>query len=134
MWLGVPKALVEGLEDVAGVEVQRRKRARYRLPVVGGVPLIPWRYAKDRSTEIDRVPFGQPVSATRALWFEPSYDRQLPLGEEGLGDAVLADLTDGQRDELDAYGKDIKELASRQRVAVLAYASNPAAVHRCFLG
>jgi hypothetical protein len=60
---------------------------------------------------------------------------ELPLGEHGLGDAVLADLPAAQRQELRVYGDEIRALATQSRlVAVLAYASNHDALLRCYFG
>lgn len=136
MWLGVPKALVEEFNGVATVQLYRPPRASYKLPVINGVPLIPWRYAKDRKTNVEDVLFGKPVSETKKAVFQPlNIQLELPLGEEGLGDAIIAELTSEQRQELDAYGEDIRELAAAHRlVAVAAYASNPDALHCCYLG
>src|SRR6266852_7959282 len=129
MWLGVPQALVEEFRPVAGVQIHRPKRACYHLPIVNGVPLIPWRYAKDSKTDLKAVPFGQPVSESRrSLFDEINLQAELPLGEDGLGDAIIAELTPEQRRELNSYGADIKALATGQLVAVLAYASNPDAL------
>jgi hypothetical protein len=136
MWLGVPRALVEELNGLAGVQIYHPRRASYRLLVINGVPLIPWRYAKDRTTNVKEVLFGKPVSETRKSVFQPlDLQSELPLGEEGLGDAVVAELTPEQRQELDAYGEDIRKLSATHRaVAVLAYASNPDALHHCYFG
>jgi hypothetical protein len=135
MWLGVPQALVDEFKDLAGVQLHRPKRANYRLPLINGVPLIPWRYAKDSKTKVDSVPFGHPVSDTRRSLFEEiELQAELPFGEAGLGDALIAELTPRQRLELGSYGQDIKALAGGQLVAVLAYASNPDALLRCYVG
>lgn len=136
MWLGLPKALVEKFSGIAGVQTHRPRYGRYRLPVINGTPLIPWRYAKDRATDIDKTPFGHPVSRSRKAVFQP-FDLQpeLPLGEHGLGDAILADLEPEQRQHLADYGDEIRELATESRlVAVLAYASNPDALLCSYFG
>jgi len=136
MWLGVPRALVEELAALEGVQIHRPWRASYQLPVINGVPLVPWRYAKDRTTKIDDVPFGDPVSETRRSLFEPlELPLELPLGEAGLGDAAIADLNMDQREQLDAYVRAVKELAADgQRIAVLGYASIPDGLLRGYLG
>ncbi|MDQ3153864.1 MAG: hypothetical protein M3R63_19855 [Actinomycetota bacterium] len=125
MWLGVPKALVDEFAGVAGVQIHRPFRASYQLPVINGVPLIPWRYAKDNKTDIKDVPFGAPVSETRKSVFDKlDLPAELPLGEKELGKTIVAELSPDQRQELDAYGEDIRELAAAHRlVAVVAYAS-----------
>jgi len=136
MWLGVPKELVNEFAGLAGVQMYHPPRASYKLPVINGVPLIPWRYAKDRKTNVEGVLFGKPVSEPRKSVFQPlALQPQLPLGDEGLGEAILDELTPEQRQELDAYGKNIRELAAAHSlVAVLAYASNSEALHHCYLG
>ncbi|MBD3148551.1 hypothetical protein [Microbispora bryophytorum] len=102
--------------------------------MINGVPLIPWRYAKDRVTDLDKTPFGQPVSETRKSLFDtlsiqPSLFSGEPEGEEKI------ELTPEQLAELDAYEKEVRDLAAdRPLVAILAYASNPEALLRCFFG
>jgi hypothetical protein len=136
IWLGLPKALIDAFGGVAGVQTYRPPRGRYRLPVINGVPVIPWRYAKDSSTDVDRVPFGHPVSAPRrAMFDELGLQPELPLGDTGLGDEVVARLSSREQQEFDAYGRDIRKLMAETGVsAVLAYASTPDGVHRCHFG
>lgn len=136
MWLGVPKALADAFRKVAGVQLHRPRWGRYRLPVINGVPLIPWRYAKDSSTDIDSVPFGKPVSSPRrALFKELDLQAELPLGETGLGDEAIAEMSQRERDEVDAYGEVIQQLMAESGLSgVLAYASTPDGVLRCYLG
>lgn len=136
MWKGVPKALVDEFSGIAGIQVHRPRYGRVQLPVINGVPLIPWRYAKDTTTDIDRTPFGHPVSRSRkSLFTQLELLPELPLGEHGLGETLLAGLSTEQRREVDEYGANIRTLATEHRyVAVLAYASNPAALLRCCLG
>lgn len=135
MWLGVPQALVDTFQDVAGVQLHRPKRGRYLLPVVNGVPLIAWRYAKDAKTDLKSVPFGRPVSETRKSMFTPKgLIAELPLGDAGLGDAVVDDLTDEQRELFDEYGTQIRNLATEGTVGVLAYASNTDALLKAYFG
>ncbi|GAB3852162.1 hypothetical protein ACFPIJ_54015 [Dactylosporangium cerinum] len=136
IWLGMPKAVVDGLSGVAGVQRHRPKRGRYFLPVVSGVPIIPWRYARDGKTDLKTVPFGKPVSDTRRSLFEPpSLPAELPLGEIGLGDAVIAELPEEQQQQFNEYGADIRALATTGGlVAVLAFASNPDALLNAHFG
>src|SRR5262249_38079280 len=136
IWLGMPQALVEGFATVAGVQRYRPKRGRYHLPVVNGGPVIPWPYARDGKTDLRGVPFGKPVSEVRRSLFEPpDLPMELPLGDLGLGDAVIDDLTEEQRQLVDQYGADIRELATLNGlVAVLAFASNPDALLNAFFG
>jgi hypothetical protein len=136
MWLGVPKALLEQFQGIAGVQTHRPRYGRYLLPVINGVPLIPWRYAKDGATDIDKTPFGHPVSRSKKSVFQPlNLQAELPLGEHGLGDTILAELRPDQRQDLDSYGAEIRTLATESRlVSVLAYASNSDALLRCYFG
>lgn len=135
MWLAVPRALVQELAGIAGVQVHRPKGTRYRVPVVNGVPLVPWRYAKDRSTAITDVPFGSPVSEARRSLFGLEIQLELELGVTGLGDAVVAKLPAGEQQQLARYLQSIRELAQEgRRIAVLGYASTPDALLRAHLG
>jgi hypothetical protein len=86
MWLGMPNALVEEFQGISGVQIHRPRRARYRLPVINSVPLIPWRFAKDNNTDLDQVRFGRPVSASKQSLFEPiDVSLELDLGENRAG-------------------------------------------------
>ena len=106
--------------------------------MINGVPLVAWRYAKDRTTDLTKVPFGQPVSDTRRSLFTPvdlPLELDLEMGETGLGDGVVAGLPADQQQELDGYLAIIRELASDgRRIAVLGYASTPDALLRVHLG
>lgn len=136
MWLGVPKALVDEFKDIAGVQRHRPRYGRYHVPVINGVPLVPWRYAKDRVTDIDVTPFGHPLTQSKKSLFErPDLRLELPLGEHGFGEALLAELSPEQRQDVNQFSESIRALVREYpRVAVLAYASNPEALLRCFLG
>lgn len=140
MWLAVPRALLRELDDVAEVRPHRPYGAPYQVPVINGVPLVAWRYAKDRATDIDQVPFGHPVSDTRRSLFasldQPlQLDLGLGLGETGLGDEVIAALPAEQQQELDRYLGVVRQLAADgRRIAVLGYASTPDALLRGHLG
>jgi len=138
MWLAVPRALLRELDGVAEVRPYRPRGAPYQVPVINGVPLVAWRYAKDRVTDIDQVPFGHPVSDTRRSLFVPldlPLQLELGLGETGLGDDVIAALPAEQQQELDCYLGVVRELAADgRRIAVLGYASTPDALLRGHLG
>jgi hypothetical protein len=133
MWIKVPRALVTAFAGVGGVQPLHPKGAGYLVPVINGVPLVPWRYAKDRATTVDDVAFG--VSEVRRSLFEPVGQLGLELGEPGLGDAVLDQLSAEKRRRLRAHLEAIRALAADgHRIAVLAYASNPDALLRIYLG
>jgi hypothetical protein len=134
IWLGMPKALMDTFGNVA--RPYRPKRGRYHLPLVKGVPVIPWRYARDGKTDLKAVPFGQPVTDSRKSLFEPpTLPPELPFGEVGLADTILEELTVEQRQQVDSYSADIRALAANERlVAVLAFASNPEALLNAYFG
>ncbi len=138
MWLAVPRALLRELDGVAGVRPHRPKGAHYQVPVINGVPLVAWRYAKDRTTDITEVPFGHPVSDTRRSLFTPidgPLELDLELGVTGLGDELVAALPTDQQQDLSGYLEMIRGLTSDgQRIAVLGYASTPDALLRGHLG
>jgi hypothetical protein len=138
MWLAVPRALVRELDGITGVRPHRPKGAPYQVPMINGVPLVAWRYAKDRTTDIAEVPFGHPVSDTRRSLFTPvdhPLELDLELGEAGLGDKVVADLSAEEQQEFGNHLDLIRSLASDgHRIAVLGYASTPDALLRGHLG
>jgi hypothetical protein len=55
------RGLLEKFEDfgkLPGASLVRPGEAPYKLPVVNGVVLFPWRYARSRQTELAATPFG----------------------------------------------------------------------------
>jgi hypothetical protein len=135
IWLGMPKALVDSFVGIADVQLYRPKRGRYSLPLVNGVPIIPWRYAKDGTTDLKGVPFGKPVTESRkSLFIPPEIPPELPLGDVGLGDAVVDALSPENRISIDGYGAEIRTLATGHLVGVAAYASNPDALLKGYFG
>lgn len=136
IWLGLPKALVEDLEGMEGVQFVRPRGGRYRVPVINGVPLVPWRYAKDSSTDIDTVSFGQPVSKPRrALFGNLPVQLEFAMGDATMEEDGVAPLLPRARQEAEQFAAAIRELMEQGRlVAILAYASTPDGIHRCYLG
>ncbi|WP_226366984.1 hypothetical protein [Pseudonocardia sp. ICBG162] len=138
IWLKLPELLASELDDVEGIRLVKLYRARYRVPVINGIPLIAWRYGKRSTTNVDKVAFGSPVSDTRRAVFTPGADRgQLTLGfeEQGLGQQIVAELPTAEQDRIKQYCAEIREIAGAgNRVAVLAYASNPSALLQAYFG
>jgi len=56
-WRGILEKF-ELFGDLPGATLVRPGGAPYRIPVVNGVGLYPWRYAKNRETELVSTPFG----------------------------------------------------------------------------
>ncbi|WP_367127459.1 hypothetical protein [Saccharothrix sp. HUAS TT1] len=136
MWLGVPNALVAGFSGVAGVRPHRIVGGQYDLPVVEGVPVIPWRYARNSRTRIDWVRFGRPRSRYAGALFEHvDVPLELDFGERGFGDEVVGRLPSAARRELASHEAAITvPNADGGIAAVVAYASIPEALLRCHLG
>jgi hypothetical protein len=144
MWLRVHQEFAEVLvQEIPGARRIRPYRANYRIAVVGSVPIFPWRYAKDLTTNLDAARLGDPTSDTRQAvfqglpaaqpeltyeWSEPTRRRGDPAGSD-IGQSVaaeetVADLRAGLQDVIAEHGP----------VVVVAYASNPTALHRIVWG
>jgi hypothetical protein len=136
MWLKLPQVLVEKLGQVDGARIVRPHRSRIRYVVINGVPVVAWRYGKRSTTDIDRAVFG--VSDTRRSLFrgqESHPELDFDWGRGRFGEKVLDELTDEDRAEVAALCADIRSLSEDGRmIAVLAYASSPAGVHRAYFG
>jgi hypothetical protein len=91
-WRGILEKF-EAFADVPGATLVRPGDASYKLPVVNGVAIFPWRYAKGRDAELSATPFG--TSDTR---FAITSLRQRPM--QGTLDIDLDDagLTDEERE------------------------------------
>lgn len=99
-------------------------RRGYKLVSFNGVVLFPWRFARERSTDIGSRPFA--VSDTRISLFRQERD----LAQQRLDiEFEHPELTDEERDLLDAEAKALAETLTSHRVIVVPYASNPSALH-----
>jgi hypothetical protein len=101
------------------------KRAHYKLPVVNGTALFPWRYAHDAVTELDQASFGPDVSATRKEVLSGGVDvaDMLPFGE-----LTTPDVPEEVAAEIERFRAQFRETVAAHPVVVVAYASNPAAL------
>lgn len=99
-------------------------RRGYKLVSFNGVVLFPWRFARERSTDIGSRPFA--VSDTRVSLFRQERD----LGQQRLDiEFEHPELTEEERELLDAEAKALEETLTSHRVVVVPYASNPSALH-----
>jgi len=88
-WRGILEKF-ELFSDLPGATLVRPGEAPYKLPVVNGVALFPWRFAKSRETELAATPFGTSdarvaVSRLRPKPVQGAFDLGLP--DAGLSDA-----------------------------------------------
>lgn len=99
-------------------------RRGYKLVSFNGVVLFPWRFARERSTDIGSRPFA--VSDTRISLFRQERD----LAQQRLDiEYEHPELTEEERELLDAEAKALEETLTSHRVIVVPYASNPSALH-----
>jgi hypothetical protein len=100
--------------------------APYKLPVVNGVALFPWRYAHDAVTELAQASFGLDASATRidVLTRGADVPDMLPFGE-----VTNYDIPEVAALDIERYRAQFRETAAAHPVVVVAYASNPDALH-----
>lgn len=117
--------------QISGTSLVRPRRASYRIVTVNGVPLYPWRYARDLTVDPETARLGHPPSDTRAAIFTGA-----DLGHEqlvldlGASGADLIDLP-VPGEELEAAEAVVAELAeSSPKVVAVQYASNPMALLR----
>lgn len=99
-------------------------RRGYKLVSFNGVVLFPWRFARERSTDIRSRRFA--VSDTRISLF--TQERNLAQGRLDL-EFDHPELTEEERELLEAEAQALKETLSSHRVVVVPYASNPTALH-----
>lgn len=98
-------------------------RRGYKLVSVNGVVLFPWRFARERSTDIGSRPFA--ISDTRISLFTQERDQPQRLDIE----FDHPELTVEEREYLDAEAEALKETLSSHSVVVVPYASSPSALH-----
>jgi hypothetical protein len=121
----VHEQFVVRFRSLPTAQLYHPKRAHYKLPVVNGTALFPWRYAHDAVTGLDRASFGPDVSATR---------KELLTGGAGVadmlpfGDLTMPDVPEEVAAEVERFRAQFRETAAAHPVVVVAYASNPAAL------
>lgn len=99
-------------------------RRGYKLVSFNGVVLFPWRFARERSTDIGSRPFA--VSDTRISLFRQERD----FGQQRFDiEFEHPELTEEERELLDAEAKALEGTLTSHRVVVVPYASNPSALH-----
>ncbi len=105
-------------------------RRGYKLVSFNGVVLFPWRFARERSTDVESRPFA--VSDTRVSLF--TQERSLTLPHLDI-EFEHPELTKEEQALLDDESRALKEtLTSNPRVVVVPYASNPFALHSIHWG
>ncbi|WP_126860324.1 hypothetical protein [Micrococcus sp. HSID17245] len=99
-------------------------RRGYKLVSFNGVVLFPWRFARERFTDIGSRPFA--VSDTRISLFRQERD----FGQQRFDiEFEHPELTEEERELLDAEAKALQGTLTSHRVVVVPYASNPSALH-----
>ena len=95
-WRGILERF-EAFGGLPGASLERPGDAPYRIPIVDGVALFPWRYAKSRETELASTPFGTSDARMAVVNLRPTpvqgaFDFGLPdagfsghLGSSGAG-------------------------------------------------
>jgi hypothetical protein len=81
-WRGMLEKF-EAFGELPGAVLVRPGEAPYKLPVINGVVLFPWRYAKSRETELATTRFGtsdarRAIPALRPQLVQGSLDLDLP--------------------------------------------------------
>lgn len=100
-------------------------RAPYKIPVVNGVALFPWRYGRSRDEDLAATPFV--TSDARAAVFAMDRDitqAEFDLGIQGPG------LTDEEREFAEAVEAAMTDSAvTANKVVVVAISSSPMGLH-----
>lgn len=124
IWRAVHDAIEEDFGSLTSAQFYRPRNAPYKVLVVNGTALFPWRYAHDSVTDLDQASLGVDVSPTRrAVLAGAALQDMLPFGE-----MTTADLPAEEADEIERYREAFRETAAEHPVVVLGYASNPAAL------
>jgi hypothetical protein len=120
-WAVQYEELCRHLGDLDGVQEVRPPRAFFRLVVLGGNLLLPWRYAEDRGVSLD-----DPRSARsmRMLTKEllTRFGPAPPWRQGGLFDL---DLPGEDPQTVEGFGNELADLDPAPRPVLIAYACNP---------
>lgn len=119
-WRGILEKF-ELFGDLPSASLVRPGEAPYKLPVVNGVALFPWRYAKSREAELAATLFG--TSDARAAISSlrlPPVQESLDLGLPDAG------LSDEERELLTAFQSVTKDpVVTSGRLVLVAISSSP---------
>lgn len=129
IWHGLLKSFQE-LAFLPGGNLMRPGDAPYRVPVINGTTVYPWRYARNSETDIATVPFA--TSPARAavpdlvqrhiqLSLSPEFEPDLGLTDEDLKHLEVLKAVKNQPQEAN-------------RLVVVGVASNPYGLHRVTWG
>lgn len=88
-WRGVLERL-EPLAQVPGVSLERPGAAPYRVPVISGFAIFPWRFARSRQTRLDETVFTTSPTRSSLLKMPAPHHQQEAL-DLNLPDAGLTD-------------------------------------------
>lgn len=123
IWRKCLDEFVAALGKLPSAEILPRRG--YKLVAFNGVALFPWRFARERSTDICSQPFA--VSNTRISLFEQERDQTHPRLDIEFDHP---ELTEEELVLLDTESAALESAMSTQpRVVVVPYASNPFALH-----
>lgn len=123
LWLIQHEELIACANAIGTASVIRPPGSRYSLLVVNGVVLYPWRYAADRTTQIEDARLREPVSELRRTLFGALTPSVVATQEPTLFDDVGDEEA---RAVAVAAERDAAEPTSRYaRMVLIAYASNP---------
>lgn len=129
MWRSVHDELEERFRSLATAQLYRPKNAPYKVLVVNGTALFPWRYAHDARAGVDQASFGSQVSDTRrGVLGGVDVPDMLPFGES------TTPWLPEEAAEIERYRAEFRETAAEHPVVVIAYASNPDALLNAWWG
>jgi hypothetical protein len=130
IWRAVHYMIQQDFQSLMTAQLYRPPSAPYKILVVNGTAIFPWRYAHDAVTKLDDAGFGHNVSATRkGILAGVGVPDMLPLGDLPTEDLPAEDAA-----EIERHRAAFRETAAEHPVVVVAYASNPAALLKVFWG
>lgn len=130
IWRAVHDGMEEDFGSLPTAQLYRPPSAPYKVLVVNGTALFPWRYAHDAVTDLDQASLGAHVSPTRQLVLAGvAVPDMLPLGD------LPTDESDSETaEEIEFHRTVFREVASAHPVVVVAYASNPTSLLSAYWG
>jgi hypothetical protein len=130
IWRAMHDAIEDEFGSLPTAQLIRPDHAPYKVLVVKGTVVFPWRFADNDVADIDQASFGSLVSATREtiLSGRLSVPPMLPIGDVD---------TDGEGDDVEAierYRAVFRRAVDEHSVVVVAYASNSSALLSAYWG
>jgi hypothetical protein len=130
MWRAVHDGLLDSFANMPSAQLYRPVNAPYKLVVINGTVLFPWRYADNTRTDLDQATLGPQVSSSRrAALAGAKVPDMLPFGD------LTSEVVDpAEAEEVEKFRQTFRAASAEHPVVAIPYASNMRALLSLYWG